>query len=292
MLTPPAKPLRSSKNQKDLNKKAKHKKITDWACQVALLIRRWAGNTIKLTLVADSAFACYKLAHACNKSRVSFITRIRLDARLFDFPPEVGRKRLVGKRLPNLTEKAKEDSAWQELQVEWYAGNVKKVYVQTGKCLWYAYGIRPVAIRWVLVKEGSNDPVALFSTNLNHTPKEIIEGFVGRWALEVTFGESRRHLGVETQRQWSDKAIDRTTPILFGSFSIVSLMGMELTQSDGAKIWVERCSWYRKEHITFSDVLAYVRDAILREKCKSLFGKKSEWRKMDIENLILEVIAA
>ena len=80
---PPKKPLNSSKNKKDLNRKSRHKKMTDWACQVAYVVRRWAGKSKKITIVADSAFACFKLAYACIRNNIGLISRLRLDARLY-----------------------------------------------------------------------------------------------------------------------------------------------------------------------------------------------------------------
>lgn len=56
------------------------------------------------------------------------------------------------------------------------------------------------------------DPLSLMSTDPLMTPEQIIEFYIDRWSLEVTFEESRVHFGVETQRQWSDKAIARSTP--------------------------------------------------------------------------------
>ena len=47
-------------------------------------------------------------------------------------------------------------------------------------------------------------------------------------AIEVTFEEGRAHLGIETQRQWSDRAIERSTPLLFGLYSLVTLFGRAL----------------------------------------------------------------
>ena len=70
---------------------------------------------------------------------------------------------------------------------------------------------------------GQFRPQALLCTDLNVAPSQIIEWFVLRWQLEVTFQEVSPHLGVETQRQWSLRAIARTTPTLFGLFSSVTL---------------------------------------------------------------------
>lgn len=78
-----------------------------------------------------------------------------------------------------------------------------------------------------------------------------------RWSLEVTFEEGRAHLGIETQRQWSDLAIERATPLLFGLYSLVTLFGQAL-HPDG-QVPVAQAAWYRKHTATFRDVLALVR---------------------------------
>jgi len=97
---------------------------------------------------------------------------------------------------------------------------------------------------------------------------------------------------METQRQWSDKAIERTTPVILASFSIITLMGLGLSKAKDENISVQQTSWYKKDHLTFSDILAYVREPVAREKLKSLVGKKAKWRKTNLENLIYEMIAA
>lgn len=295
LLMSPEKPLRSSKNKKDLSKTSRHKKMTDWACQVAFIVRRWSGKSKKITIVADSAFACFKLCYACLRVNVGFISRLRLDARLYGFVPDnPKRKRVVGEKLPKLAELAQKSiEEWEEVTVTWYGGTVKRIFIQTGKCLWYYIGFRPVPIRWVLIKEREDsDPVGLYSTNLDHSAKRIIEAYVERWPEEVTFEEARRHLGMETQRQWSEEAITKTTPIILASYSIITLMGWELSRSNGEEIPQQTSSWYKKEHVTFSDVLAYVREAILRAKYSSLVGKKGDRRKRDIEDFIMQAAAA
>ena len=90
----------------------------------------------------------------------------------------------------------------------------------------------PVPIRWLLVRDprGELDPQAFLATDLEARPQDILAWFVRRWQVEVTFEEVRAHLGVETQRQWSDKAILRSTPALLGLFSIVTLFAHELCQ--------------------------------------------------------------
>jgi Archaeal putative transposase ISC1217 len=104
---------------------------------------------------------------------------------------------------------------------------------------------------------GRREPKAYFSTDIQEEAEEIIGSFIKRWTIEVTFEESRAHLGIETQRQWSDLAIERSTPGLLGLYSLVALFGKRL-YPDG-KIPVHRTAWYRKKEATFSDVLGVVR---------------------------------
>lgn len=299
ILMPPERPLSSSKNRHDQKKKAKHKTLNDWASQVALTLRRWLGPCKHITLVADSGFATYKLANTCVDVCISLISRMRLDARFYDFPSEQigkkGRKRIVGDRFA--TPKAMLEQkchTWTASEVAWYGGERKKIEFLTGMCLWYGYGIRPVPIRWVLVRDPKNgfEPVCLFSTNVNELPIAVVEAFVTRWQIEVTFEEARRHLGVETQRQWSDQGIDRVTPSLFASFSIINLIAIEFNKSCHEEVVVQTCSWYKKKHVTFSDVVAYVREKLLREKYFQGFGKVFDPQKFDIEAWITQMAAA
>jgi len=97
----------------------------------------------------------------------------------------------------------------------------------------------------------------LLCTDLTQMPEQIVAWFVLRWRVEVTFAEVRRHLGVETQRQWSDLAILRTTPALLGLFSLVTLLVHRLL--DGKDLPTREAAWYRKVQPSFSDTLAYLR---------------------------------
>ena len=128
--------------------------------------------------------------------------------------------------------------------------------------MWYRSGVPPVPIRWLLVRDpkGELEPQAFLATNLNARPCDILAWFVSRWQVEVTFAEVRAHLGVETQRQWSDKAILRTTPVLLGLFSIVTLWAHDLAKS--RKFKPRTTAWYPKAVLTFSDAIAAVRREI------------------------------
>jgi hypothetical protein len=132
--------------------------------------------------------------------------------------------------------------------------------------VWRHAGLPVVPIRWVLLRDPCRrfDPQALLCTDPAQDPLQVVRWFVQRWQLEVTLREVRGHLGVETQRQWSDKAIARATPCLLGLFSVVTLMASHL---DGrARVQVTASAWYRKQRPTFADTLAAVRRAIWREQ--------------------------
>ena len=128
--------------------------------------------------------------------------------------------------------------------------------------VWYHSGLPPVPIRWVLIRDPQEEyeTIALLSTSLEIDPFQIFNWFVQRWQVEVTFEEVRAHLGVETQRQWSDKAIERTTPLLLGLFSWITLAAHLLVEQ--AQLSVRQAAWYVKERPTFSDALGAVRQQL------------------------------
>lgn len=104
---------------------------------------------------------------------------------------------------------------------------------------------------------GKFKPQALLCNKQEYSPQQILEWFVRRWQMEVTFEEARAQLGMETQRQWSDLAITRTTPILLGLFSLVTILANHLQANFSWKI--RQPIWYSKPLPTFSDALALVR---------------------------------
>jgi hypothetical protein len=244
-----------------------HKKLTDWARQMLLQVRRWLPKGA-LVIVADSSFAALELLWAVGRmpQPLCLITRLRLDAALYQPAPprparQNGRPRLKGTRLPTLAALLSDpELPWSQLTVAgWYGKSERAVEVLSDTAVWYHTGLPPVPLRWVLVRDplGQFEPQALLCTNLGVAPEQILAWFVRRWQLEVTFQEVRVHLGVETQRQWSDLAIGRTTPALLGLFSLVSILAGQLV---GAEEFPRRqAAWYAKGHPTFADALALLR---------------------------------
>jgi hypothetical protein len=254
---------------KRANEKAqkRHKSTVNWTVQIVNGVARGLGRRAWV-LLGDGSYACVGLAWACLGQQVTLVSRLRLDARLYEFPAPVaagrrGPKPKKGKKLPALKTRLEEaQTEGDRATIAWYGGERKPVRLLTGVCLWHTPGERPLPIRWVLVVDptGKTRSEAFFSTDPNLIPETIVEWFVLRWNVEVTFEEGRRHLGLETQRQWSDKAIARTTPALLGLFSLVCLMAYRLL--DVMQLPLQSTAWYLKQEATFSDVLAFVRRAI------------------------------
>lgn len=140
----------------------------------------------------------------------------------------------------------------------WYGRGQRMLDIFSGTALWNKPGHR-VPIRYVLVRDpsGELEPQAFLCTDTDADPLDILRWFVRRWSIEVTSAEVRRHLGVETQRQWADLAIARTTPILLGLFSLVTLWANTLYATRAPV--VRTASWYQKPLPTFSDALAAIR---------------------------------
>lgn len=244
----------------------RHKPLPQWAGQRIGLLHRWLPGR-EVVVVADSSYAVIELLKQVSDTpNVSLITRLRLDAALYDPAPrralrQHGRPRKKGVRRPTLQHLLKDAlMQWTPLTVSnWYGGGTRDVEICTDTAVWYHTGLPPGGLRWGLIRDPQDEfePQALLSTQLAHQPAQILEWFVRRWTMEVTFEEARAHLGIETQRQWNDLAIGRTTPALFGLYSLVTLMAHGLLQAE-ARV-VRTAAWYVKVRPTFSDALAVVR---------------------------------
>lgn len=260
-----------------------HKKLTDWARQMIAQVRRWVPARA-IVVVADSNYAVLDLlsAAASLPQPVRMVTRLRLDAALYDPAPprqpgKRGAPRKKGARQPTPAQRLVAPSTeWVRVTVAWYGRTTRSVELASGTAVWYHSGLPVVPLRWVLIRDaaGTFEPQALLSTDLSASAQQIVEWFVVRWQLEVTFEETRAHLGIETQRQWSDLAIARTTPALLALFSLVTLFAHQLLQ--GQALPLRQAVWYQKAVPTFSDTLAYVRQQLWPVSISWLSGAKDD----------------
>jgi hypothetical protein len=166
-----------------------------------------------------------------------------------------------GAKLPKPSEVLEDaNTKWTKLTMPyWYGGERCVLEIAAGAAVWYSSGLPPAHIRWILVRDpaGVREPRAFLCTGLDATPEDIPGWFVQRWSVETTFQESRQHVGIETQRQWSDLAIARTTPALFGLFSLIATWAADANLAGDLR--PRTAAWYSKDEPSFSDVIALVR---------------------------------
>jgi hypothetical protein len=264
-------------------RKMAHKTLTDHARQMLAQVRRWLPNR-QIVVTADSSYAVLELLAACASlaQPVTLVTRLRLDAALYEPAPArkpgtKGAPRKKGERQPSLAQRlGAPRTVWERHTIQWYGGTTRQVDLATGTAVWYHSGMPVVPIRWVLIRDvlGKFEPQALLSTDQSNAASQIIEWFVLRWQVEVTFEEARAHLGVETQRQWSDLAIARSTPALLGLFSLVTVFAHQLLH--GKELTVRQAAWYQKQLPTFSDTLALVRQHLWPVPISWMSGAKDD----------------
>ncbi len=276
----------------------RHRATIDWTILMMKVVCRWIGKP--WILLGDGAYACMNLAKHCVEKQVTLITRCRWDSQFYEFPkpepPRRGRKRIKGDRI--FLKKLLEDDAqdWKIIELNWYGGKKKTMKLLSHTALWYQSGKTPLPIRYVMIvdPDGEISPGILMSTKTELEPEKIVEYFVTRWNIEVTFEEVRAHLGFETQRQWSDKAIARTTPLLMGLFSLITIIAC--TFKDSPLFKVKSTEWYQKnDEATFSDVLAFVRRMIWSDKYFSNSDSKSDSVNIpfhDLELLIEQLVSS
>ena len=250
-------------------------------------LRVWYPNA-KITLLGDGGFAAGELVATSQQLQINLISRLRTDAQWYAFvgPQPKGKrgpKPQKGVRLPSLASVlADPKTLWCQTLLWWYGETERVLGYRTGVCLWYTPKQKPVPIRWVLARSVHKDERAgkervvsavFFSSEPSVSAEEILGGYVGRWNIEVTFAEMRAHLGFETQRHWSRRAIGRTTPALFGLFSLIVLIARRLYPSE---LPLQQSVWYRKEDATFSDVLGAVRCHLWGARNYTTSGSEAE----------------
>lgn len=255
-------PVRSKRVNAAL--KRPHRTLTDWAQRMVTRVRRWQP-TRRIILVADRSYASVAMVQCCQRlpTPVAFLSNLRIDAGLYDPPvrrSKFGPPPKKGPQQPTLADRLIDPATlWQSLTLDWYGGTRKTLQVLAGQSLWSRSGTNPVPISWVLVRCPDDPhfrPGALFCSDTHLSAADLLGFYLLRWNIEVTFEELRAHLGLETQRQWSDRAIERTTPCLFGLFSLVTVLAQRLHPQD---MPIHTTAWYAKPEVTFADALAAVR---------------------------------
>ncbi len=252
----------------DRRKGRRHQMVTDYARQMLTCLRRWLPDR-DLVVVADGGYAKREFLRHCQgmSKPVVVVAKLRKDASLYQPAParrpgQIGRPRVVGARLPSPTAVLDDPATqWTTYLATGSDGNTTTVELTSDRAVWYHGGPPPLATRWVVIKnlEGRLRPCALLCTDTAAEPRHLLQWYLLRSQVEVTFAEARAHLGMETQRQWSELASARTTPALLGRFSVVTLMADVLIGQQQIEMTPRTTAWYEKTSPSCADAIAMVR---------------------------------
>lgn len=265
----------------ELNKQEgrRHKTPIRLAMQLVATLIHWFPDR-KFVLVGDGGYASHELARFCHRHQehVTLVSRFHPQANLYQRPVnrrsrKGGRPRVKGRKLPKPQDMVKR-SKGRRFTVTWYGGGTRRVQLIWGEGHWYKAkgGGGLVPVRWVFVHDlsGTHRDEYFYSTDPALAPQQIVGLFTGRWSIEVTFQEVRRHLGFTTVRNWSKRSVLRTAPCLLGLFSLVSLIFARA--SAGRRPKIVSAAWYPKRQVTFSDAMGAVRRLCWQEVLRT--GRK------------------
>jgi hypothetical protein len=243
----------------------RHKTPPQLLRQLLRVLLRWFPQR-RFVCAADGNFATHDLAQLAARypGRLTYLSHFYADANLYEPAPPVagkkpaGRPRKKGRKLPGPAEVVKQSKQGQRLNVAWYGGGRRDVEVVTGTGHWYQAGQPLVAVLWVWVHDrtGTHRDEYFFTTDVGGTAAQVIETYTGRWNLETTFQEMRSSLGLETTRGWTEQTVMRVAPCLFGLYTVVAVLYVQLP---GQRRRVGLVAWVGKEDVTFSDALTAVR---------------------------------
>jgi hypothetical protein len=251
----------------------KHRTPCELAKIMIVKVASWVP-TRRFRVIGDAWYATHLMADLLNEKsdrcpNGSLVSRFKLDARLHAEPGEYSgfeRPRIIGERLPNPRQTAeREDAEWALTEVAWYGGKLKRFTLLSGEGLWYRCSQGATWVRWVIVRDpdGKRKDEIFFTTDRSLSPAGIVECYVRRWSIEVTFEESRRHLGIETLRNRTHNAVNRSVPLLLSLFSLI-IVWFAMKKHHGA-IRTNAAPWYRKTSLTFSDLMECAKEDIITE---------------------------
>jgi DDE superfamily endonuclease len=249
--------------------------------------------------VGDAGYGTSETARFCYQHRrhLTLVSKFYGDAALYKPPPPrthraIGRPRVKGQKLASPQEVVARRAHRTRLTVAWYGGSTRDIEIITGTGHWYRIGESLVAVRWVYVHDshGTHRDEYLFTTDLRMKPKQIVECYTQRWSIETTFQECREYLKLESTKCYSKQTVLRCTPCMFGLYTIVVLLYLQIPNLLHASMMV---AWKGKSTVTFSDMLACVRRAIWQEWVFQTPGKTTPFSKLPqaLQATILSALA-
>jgi DDE superfamily endonuclease len=257
--------------QKGKKDAGRHKTPAVLMRQLVAVLMHWFPER-EFSFAGDGGYGTHDLAKfaARHKKRLRLISRFYPDANLYQPPPATtGKKprhrpRKKGAKLPSPATIVKRTNQRSRANVAWYGGGRRDIEIVSGTGYWYKSGQILVEVLWVFVHDctGTHRDDYFFTTDVSMKPTEVIEAFTGRWSIETTFQELRAYLGLETTRGRCEPTVLRMAPCLFGLYSVVVLIYLQLPERARR---VRAVDWEGKVDTTFSDAITAVRGWLWQE---------------------------
>ena len=266
------------------SKAAQHRRVHRTRPELAVemlhvLCNHW--NNRRFHVVADSTYGGRSvLCHLPVNCHLT--SRLLKDARLYDAPPERqpgtnGRPRKRGHRLP--TPGAMLAARCRHVNLKIY-GRSEQARVADACARVYAAPERPLRVVAVEALSGGRGQQAFYSTCHEATAEQVITWYAMRWSVEVTFHDSKQHLGFEEPQGWTRRAAERTAPMAMLLYSLVVLWFAR----EGHRSWQPLdCPWYTfKINPSFADMLATLRRLSVKKQVLSLALRGPGSRKIQL----------
>jgi hypothetical protein len=250
----------------------RHKTPAHMARLLLARLMRWFPER-HFILVGDSGYGTSETARFCQQHHrhLTLVSKFYGDAALYEPPPPrtrrtIGRPRVKGQKLASPQEVVANTSQRPCLRVTWYGGSTRDIEIVTGTGHWYRIGEALVEVRWVYVHDctGTHRDEYFLTTDITMTPQQIVEHYTQRWSIETTFQECREYLKLESSKSYSQQAVLRFTPCLFGLYTVVVRLYLQLPRSSSTRSVV---LWKGKSTVTFSDMMTCVRRALWEQWC-------------------------
>jgi hypothetical protein len=191
--------------------------------------------------------------------------RLPMDAALYAPPPRGrtrGRPRKRGRRLPSPEQMLSGKTRVVDLDIY---GRHERARVAVGVALWYgSAGSRRVRVVAVEPLSTGRTPQAFYTTATDATAEQVLTWYARRWAVEVTFQESKGHLGFQEPQGWTRRAVERTAPV---AMLLYSLIVVWFAGQGHRHLAFPNRPWYRtKREPSFADMLTTLRRQCLRQR--------------------------
>ena len=203
---------------------------------------------------------------------------LRLDARLYDAPPERtgrGRRYRRGPRLPSPQQIL--EGRVRRLEVEVYG---RHDYIRIGTSVGRTFHHPEQPLRVVAIEsvDGKRGRQAFYSTVADASDEQVLKWYAMRWSLEVTFQCAKQQLGFEEPPSWSRRSVERTAPMAMLLYSLVVLW----FGTKGYRRWKPaRLPWNtEKTTPSFADMLMAIREESVKTHLKSLALPRVERHKI------------